>query len=376
MVPVLALVLLSASQLNESRIDADQFARLIASLHAEVQDVSLVFEGRLRGVPRGTSVEEIIRDDGPPRPGVTYQGSYAYRAADGATFLETFELSDSSGKVVEMHNARAMLNNRLSSLTRFPERRNEHAEVRSGIPGSLNMSGSPERICYLWYLKRLEDPRLYGYEYMGWEDFGGHMCLKVQFDEAPMAGPQKPDRPVIRFWIDMARGGHPLQVEFRNGRGVRMRSTGIQLARLTLPDGKGYWFPVRGRTEYFLTTSPNYSSVPVGVETCYVLDGTVKFNQGFSDRFFSLDWQGKRPESQGLAQRRKQFRKPVPRNDPEGIKKRLERQLAEANAQAKQIEASSPAREAEGWIPAVQYGLGALGISLVCGAAIWKWRAR
>ena len=104
-----------------------------------------------------------------------------------------------------------------------------------------------------------------------------------------------------------------------------MRTADIELERLPDADGRERWFPVRGVTYLYHFPGPDYVDRPVGYETYKVLEGTVRFNQNLPDAFFTLDWKGAIPENEQLAIRRKEFRKPPRRYDPEGIKQHLEK---------------------------------------------------
>ncbi len=176
----------------------------------------------------------------------------------------------------------------------------------------------------------------------------------------------------------MARGGHPLKVEFTRGEAVRMRSVGIQLSQIEMADGRPVWFPVRGRTESFPMEGGRYQNGdgPAGVEAYFIVDGTVRFNQGLKDEVFSVDWKGDLPASDAWKKTAKAFPKPTRRNDPAGIKEGLDRQLAEADADAEQIRASSPARRAWDGATALQTTLAASGIIALMGVVLWRWKTR
>jgi hypothetical protein len=356
-----------------------EFARLIEGLHADVADVTFVYEGWMRGIPPGTNVEEDMNTGPSGRAGgMAYQGGYSFRA-DGATRLDSYldyVRDDSAHKSFSSRKLEVVLDQKLSLVDQFPDQRNELPTVRAGGSGVLNHTGSPERIHYSWFFRALKDPAARRYEFLGWENIGGHRCLIVQFDEVWGMPEQMVDRPTIRFWIDMERGGHPLQIEFRRGEKYKMRTAGIQLERLAGADGRERWFPVRGVTYVYPFPGPNYVDRPVAYETYMVLQGTVRFNQKLPDKFFSLDWKGSLPEDEKLAIRRKEFRKPPRRNDPDGIKQHLGRALADADEQSKQLEASSEARDPWSWTTVGQAGFAALGAFTILVVGIHRWKRR
>lgn len=356
-----------------------EFARLMEGLHGDVRDVSFVFEGWFRGVPPGRSIEDDIKAGRGHRVGeAEYQGGYSFRA-DGATRLDCYRHHSGNGKEYRTYDVRQLaviLREKLSQVSQFPDLRNEQPSGGAGGPGVLNLTSSPERIHYSWLFQTLKDPAARGYEFLGWEEVGGHRCLKFQFDEVWGLPNRMVDRPMIRFWIDMERGGHPLRIEFRRGEQVRMRTQDIELERVPGPDGRERWFPIRGITYLFPLPGPRYEARPVGYETYSVIQGTVRFNQGLPDAFFTLDWKGTVPENESLATRRKEFRKPPRRYDPQGIKRHLREALAEADQQSKHLEAPSVAREPWNWTVVGQAGFAALGVATLLGAGIWRWRRR
>lgn len=365
------------SPARDAPIDAEQFDRIMAGLHAEIEDVSFVFEGRERGVPLELTVEDLLAGADPEAPHLDYQGQYAFRS-DGATRLDRFD-SDTfittPGKESpnEVHQFAVMLAGRIERVTSSPTERNERPISRPGGPGSLNEPGSPMRICYLWYFQKGWPWAENHYKFLGWETIDGHRCAKVQFIK-PAPTPGHPDGQLgQRFWIDLERGGHPLKVEYIDPSGLSMRVAGIRLAQFEKPDGKTIWLPVRGYCENFATGQPQR---PVGLETYYVVDGTVHLNQGLPDEVFTLDWDGKLPEPESLATQRREFRKPVPKRDPKSVRKNLEHRLAIAETQAPLIQATTPKQRQEPRTRLLQLGLAAAGAALLVAAGWIVWRRR
>ncbi len=360
-------------------VGPSDFVRLMDGLHGEVRDVSFVFEGWLRGVPPGRSIQEDMREGVSGRVGErTYQGGYAFRS-DGATRLDCYidYINDNKEfKSFSTHQVMVILDHQLSRVDELPERRDARPTVGPGGPGMLNRPFSPERICYFWFLQTLKDPASWRYQCLGWEEIGGHRCLKIQLDEGPGLPDRMADRPTVRYWIDLERGGHPLQVEFRRGDRPRMRTGDIELERLPGPGGRERWFPVHGVTYIYPVLGPGYVDRPVAYETYQVLQGTVRVNQGLPDAYFTLGWKGAIPENAALAARRKGFRKPLRRSDAQGIKQHLEEALAEADEQSRALEASSPARETWSGTSIWQVGFAAAGLIVLIGVGAWRWKFR
>ena len=378
MLSSLFFVVVLLGQSAEPRMTPAQFDRLMASFCDEVKDVAFVYEGFHAGFPEGTPLDSVSSTK--PGNGAMFQGSYLmkYDAKNYRTLIDAFMTNQYRKPITETHDTYALIDGKLSMASRYPDQGTDAIGTEVAGPGRLNQSDSPERIFFHWFFKTKRDYGELAFEDQGWEEVDGHRCLRVQLDVFPAAqlSKQVTDRAYMRFWIDLARGGHPLKVEYYNGfwyPGLNMRCHGIELGQVPLPDGRLVWFPVRGRTESFGTTK-GMTSKPVGLETYFIVDGTIRFNQNPPDSMFQIQWKGKMPETAALAKLRKEFHRPV-RNDPAGIKERLDRSLAEADSQTKQLDASAPQGEgwAAWWSRMAFFGSG---VVLLAGTAVWKWRSR
>lgn len=367
----MALVCASAMLLiggEPPRLTAEQFGRIMHGLHAPIRDVTFIFEGKMFGLPIGITVAEALEggETSKARLNMDFQGAYAVRS-DGASYIDAFDNDHSNSGIDHTRRLAANLRSELKQVTRFPERRNEQGITEGGGPGTLNRTGSPERINYLYFFMPLEDYAARNFRHLGWEEVDGHRCAVVQLDIS--YGDKMPDgeRIVNQYWVDLERGGHPLRVDFLHPKeGLRMRSLGIELAQVDFPGGKEIWFPVRGRTEFFSNMGWRKPGDPEGVETYSVVGGTIRFNQDLPDSAFSIERDF--PGSEGLDPLRKKFRVPVPRNDPRGIKERLERKLAKANATSPEIRVEPTTSTGWGRIALVVAGC----LSLIAG--FWFWR--
>lgn len=361
----LLLSLVLAAQVSDTEtLSAQQFLRLMKGLHSEIQDVTFVYEG----------IGELLNDQSHENEG-GYQGLYSFRS-DGATLLDIFNrsLRDDKPGYRFIH---AILNGKMEGVTQIPDLGFLKPETTKALPGVLNKPTSPERIVYLWYFQTLDDPARFGYQFQGWEDCDGHRCLKVQLYDVPEAGLENVEKkPTVKFWIDVGRGGHPLKVEYFAGPEINMRTEKIQLSQVPFAGGKSIWFPVRGETGSYYggAKTVERSSSPVSRETYAVVDGSIRFNQGLKNSYFTLDKNRSLPEIAGLRALQQRLNHVPPlRTDPAGVKERLDKMLVEADQQAKQLEASSAARETWETGTAAQVGLIAFGVCSL-GAAVFWWR--
>ena len=359
----------------DADVDADQFGRLMRGMHSQIRDVTFVFEGESRDHEKDQA-----------EPSSRFQGVYSFRS-DGATLLDLFKRAGRSD-VPGGRDIRAILDEQMERLVQIPDVGEPRVTTQKGGPGSLNAPDSPERILYYWYFLSLQDPASYGYEFQGWETIDGHRCLRVQIarvqDSERSEWPEE-RLPTFRLWIDLERGGHPLKVEYRKGPNLVLRTDKIQLSRVPFGDGERTWFPVRGETNQFEGTSEDYKDIysrrPFYTETYAVVDGSIRFNQGLKDDYFTVHREDVAFDDPQLAQMQRTLNaiepepRPVVRTDPESVRQRLEEQLAEAERQSELLEASSAARVNRVWMPIRQVGLILFGAALVVGALYWRAKA-
>ena len=366
MLPGVVLSLLSVGFAAGQDITADQFARLVAASLASYHDVTFLFEGRLASVPVGTTPEEAMggKKLGAQKleaHGAWYQGKYAYRE-DGNVLLEMTVNAKFQVLPTTYKRSSGLVQGRLTNVEDDMQGGPVQVTEKNGRAGSINEPYSPQRIVSLWLLKQFADPGSWNYQFLGWEDIGGHQCLKVELDQG-QGWPVVPNRPVYRLWIDVARGGHPLRVEYVDKEGIRMRANGIELAEFATGDGKTLWFPVRGRLEMFALEGGRYEARVAGIESYFVLDDTLKINQGVPDLEFDV-------KAKAVAAKRLAAKAARPGGTIEGMKRGLEKNLQLAESQAEELRAS--ASDEDPWWSGVgvPVTIGAFGLAALAGA-LW-----
>jgi hypothetical protein len=252
--------------------------------------------------------------------------------------------------------------------------------VTRGRTATLNDIDTPLRFFLVWYFAGIDDPTAEGYEYQGWEQIDGHRCLRIQFDEAK--GATGPGRPVIRMWLDMERGAHPLKIQFWRQGSIVAQTQNIRLIQFTVQGGLTFWFPI---------SADSYNGNPDTSKTvtkwrCYVVRDTIRFNQNLSDARFDVNWKRHARSTDRLSQARQLFESqfmpksapvaPTGRNDSHGVRELLEQRLAEADKQARELQASSPAREVMGPVQYAMVGCITFGACLLLAIVFCKWRSR
>ena len=367
---LIATVLFSALVLGPpatgQEVTANQFLRLIKAAHAPIRDVSFAFEGDNEYL--GPSAED--QEDHPQRYDIRFEGRYAFRALDGATFLEMFyDLPDNSpGRHSIMTSLKGM--SEIINITPDVGSWNTLPIYRSpGGPSSMHVQYSPAFYVFLWLFQPIETASDFGYSFLGWEDIDGHRCLKIEFDSHPGYGGRAPTQ---NFWLDMERGAHILR-HLRTLDGSPIEDTkNIQLAQFPLPSGEQVWFPVRCEIlKYGL--EGEYHDEPTFREVNYIVNGTLKFNTNLPDSRFLVDKLMVETSLRNKPRRWTPTTEPRVNLDPE---QRLDEQLADAKIQARILDASASA-EAEGfWASTIPYVLAGLGGLVLVGILVWRIRTR
>ncbi len=228
----------------------------------------------------------------------------------------------------------------------------------------------------------MTDPENYRYEFQGWEDIDGHRCLRADIDFEGTGPSEYRDR--LRMWIDLERGGHPLKVDcLREGK-LFARSRNIQLQQFQDSKGTPVWLPVSGQYETFLWQSDDGKSIvyhreSMVVETHKLVAGSVVLNQGLKDADLTVTSNASKYKDFKEFKDFKDFQKQRPRAlriDPKGVQKRLDEALVDADSKAKRLEASGSGQGSDIWSNVLSLGLPSVGIALLVGAGVWKWKAR
>ena len=274
--------------------------KVLEGLHADIRDFELVCEGEIRDAetaPAGLKLE------GSPLRQASFQGSYAYRAVDGAAYLDLFKKHFDPGQA-DLRTTYAQLKGTSSEVARALDSRGSGVPIIKQIRGVGSLTSlPPERFLFLRRWRGLGysfDGQ--GYKCEGWEEIDGNPVLRFSIDNAPKSPNAR--HVVFHYWIDLKRGGHVLRVEMRMGPDLWWRLDGVQLARVKLGAAKEIWFPVRAEFDSFLFNRKVLQS-PVFHESYRVVQGTLVFNRGLPDERFSIEWKGHQAETPASRRRSK-----------------------------------------------------------------------
>lgn len=355
-------VLLAAAalsfQADGTNVTREQFLRLIQSQHSRLTDVEFVYEGAKGPIRSNGDFEKT--DNLYP---ITYQGLYAF-SDQGNAYLGRYE--DYSSEVAfAVHEIKVLKDGELEVFARTSDSNQVLERTEPGGLSSLNFGGSPHRFLYEWLLHELVQLNQFDYESRGWSNLGGERCLQVVVTLGE-SSPGNEDAPNFRMWLDLNCGAQPRQVEYRLGEAVAYRCRVTRLESFRLPSGDSIWFPLAAEVDVFNWESR--SSKPIGKETYSIVPTSLLFNQGLSKEDFRVDWRGGVIHP-GLIPAKSRFESVLSpetiRTDPVGVEETIRRQVTEADAQSRQLDASAAAvleRSPSNWW---RLGFLACGIALI-----------
>ena len=358
---------------DDPSMDAGRFSRLITALHSDIEDFELICEGRVLDLtkPEGSQLHNL------------FQSNYAYRR-DGATYWDHYRKPTDANEPFT-RSTHAVIRGTHTTDTRAPDLAGNRASRRSGKGSARAVAydGSPGRFIFLYFWDELfSGTKSIVFKDEGWENIDGHRCLVVSIEEKPQrVNPHFANSPgrMSKFWIDLERGGHALKHEFRVRDALWLRVENIRLSRFTAPSGKPIWFPVHGEVETFPTPGIVDSHFR---EICDIVAGSLAFNRRLPDKRFSTDWKGAVAETKEFGATRREFERIPPREPlaPKQIaaseaQQDLEHRLAEAEKQARQLDASPPASRTFNALVLTQLGFGAAGTLGLLAALVLRRRS-
>ncbi len=382
MMNILFVLVLAGIWGDDPGVSGEQFAQLVRAQTASLKDLAVFYEGELKWVgpveKSGVDPDAFAED---------FQGSYVFRR-DGACLLDVY-VKDRRPTSSVIHRKVAHLGGKVERLQMSADaKQSTHPErfLRQGHggPGSLSGPQTPYILFHTWHLLDPSFPVAWGYEFQGWEAVDGRRCLRFQVKRRPNAPADDPN--FERYWVDVERNCSVLRAEYYNGSKLSARIDEVALLACHLSEKEVYWVPVRARMRGF-EWNGEFQAEPFCEETIRVVDGSALLNQGLPDLIFSVKRSSGLPQRGELERLRsrashssleRQFQSasatPKNRTDPASISKRIDERLAQADQQAKQLEASSPARETWSWSLVWQLLSAALGTVLLVGAGVWKWK--
>jgi hypothetical protein len=172
-----------------------------------------------------------------------------------------------------------------------------------------------------------------------------------------------PDSLIFRYWIDLARGGHVVRMECYLPGKVLQSTMSITLSSYKL-NGADIWMPTYGEYAGYSGVEdgkPVITKEPAGLQTIYVVDGTMAFNTHPGPETFTIKYKPGTRISDHLRQLNTEFG--AQKIDAKPTKVEAEKMLKEQIAKAEQqkselVVASDP--EGFDWWPWTAWGMSAV----------------
>ncbi len=364
-------------------INAAQFSQIVRERSDSMKTVVFVYEGRTRWIgPANLGMKSEMFDD-------DFQGTFLYRV-DGAGLMDLFaKRNDPTSGVVRKKTA--VLNGKSEEVRGLLDAKtpiDPARDIRSGSGSTSafnDLWGIQDIFWSAWYWRERGDLNTRHYTFQGWEDLGGRDCLRFQIDISPNSSEH--DQNFRRLWVDIERNAHVIKSEtYQSGKLItRIENT---LAEYPSQGGKSTWFPAKSVTRWYIWENKIYDD-PVSERTIDIVHGSVRTNIDLPDAVFTVRRATALPTVGELAaleatsasgNLRKEFEaqpaKEPFRTDPASIRQRIDKNLAEADKQSKELEASSPARSTWTVTTGLQLACIVLGVGLLAGVFYWKWKGQ
>lgn len=375
--PILAVLFLSFVR-QDPLPTAEALLEIVDSAQAEFDDIAFVYEGGSKSLHPRPSRPGIPAPDSPD-----FQGVFAYRTTDNSCHEYKFlYFDDGSPPSIALAS---LLGEGMTRETIRTAGVSGNAPVQTTRGGILawDRPKVPFRFFHrpMFRLKLSFSIPSEGwpvpdrhYSCMGWETIDDRRVLKVRLDLS--RDPQPEPQDFSLYWIDLERGAHPVRFEnYMNGR-LRNRVDSIPLAQFPARGDREVWFPVAAREFSYL--GENGISDEPQIEARYqVVAGTVRLDQGLSDRRFDLS---QIPEelSGPLKKLRDNYRKEARESQSQAaVEKRIDKALEETQqlGHGVAVEAPSPSQVEERRVSVFSYAVMGLGVAaLVVGFILWKRR--
>jgi hypothetical protein len=351
--------------------DKSVLTGLLEAAYAPTKDLSFEYEGKMTYPQGGESeIHDVhgLFDD--------YSGVISERR-DGAVSVDIYHRFHKRRPEI-VRETIAILGERCEIYTRTVDQRGATGQVVNAHYSRPEVSGSMSRISFANTLIGLLRDGNWSVIQEGFEEISGHRCIVVKFtfilDNALM----------LRFWIDLERGGHALKYEMMQGKGVSMRAFNIKLEQFKDSHGQAVWIPVSGIWEAYGSIDgtvdgkgrPVIGSEPTNRETYVVLRESVRVNTGLKDDRFSVKYRAGTLITDKLRRVQYQFgqtvspgKKITSSYDAEA---NLKEQLRLADLQKDELKAASGERAGATWVDWLPWA--AVSGSLVLIVCIWGYR--
>jgi len=371
-IPTTIVSLLASCFLSQAQTQPGNPTSVVAtieSLQHDIKDFRAEFEGTVHYLNPEVQKRRNLKGDGLYD---RFSGLYVWRTG-GDTYVDCLHAIEPEGKIARKTLIVRPREHQAEVYTRDFDAPLGAADIRDSRSVTANGSGSLGKLFLIDEIKRLATRDDLGLT-LSEETSDGKSLMVLTFRF------KSNNRIFEKFWVDMRRSGHVVRRESYShiqDAAVLMGREDIRLARFQIGSAE-VWMPVFGKSEGHAAIKdgkPFVSPEPTSSETIYINDGTLQFNLNPNPETFRHTYKLGTPISDSLRRTQTTFgyQKAPPRQTKAEVETMLRDQVAAAQAQKKELVASSPARSGPGlaaWLPWV-FGLGLIGGS---GALLWQNR--
>ncbi len=361
------------------QIDREQLVRLMQSAGSQIQDFSLEYEGDYKLMRPQERNSQKLGADGIRS---TFSGRYS-RRSDGAAKAEWYTFEHASKKAV--HTIVVELKQQTEVHHDDSESRNVRITRKTASPADFQKTYSYAKLFLRDMVLELAQSSVF-YEFEGMHQLDGRECARVRFRRGSNSGGSNNSGVSDVFWIDLERGGQVLQHEYRWGNDLVEITRGIKLEWHQAASGRGIWLPVTGKCEGHLAIDlknperPSFPSEPVYVQSFEFLPSSLRLEQGLTDDYFTAKARPGDIVSDDLKKAQYEHGQYMvrARNDNAArvadteIQNNLDKMLSDSDMLARELKASSPARNGPGWIDILPWGVAVLAALTLIGYLVHR----
>lgn len=343
------------------------------SIYEKMNDVFFEYEGQVKvHIPdkSGNKVDAWHDLD-------NFSGSILYRK-DGSIKLESIHIETyPNSKPLKRHY---MLSTIKDMSTKYEGRDDlQGAEKKISSFNDTYYPGSVSRIFMVPYIKALSHYPKARMIHEGDEVIDGHKCeifsfiMGKDFETSTV----KNAAGLMRFYLDMQRGGHALKFEMLAGGEIVSQVVDINLEEFTTQNGLKFWLPVSGKFEGIFpkNTKSNENYKPgsvVNQETYFVMRGSVKINKSPDEKSFILKLKDGTVITDKINNKRMRAGANV-KSEPVNLEQaeaKLKELIKEGEIKGQEVTAKSVARGGDdsftSWLPSILTGFATSTLIISC----------
>jgi len=276
-------LILGMSQLGSclgGTLDAASLRRLLDAAGSPVQDYSCEYESKIT-ILSGP----VLNSVGPDGTAADFTGSVVFR--DERTFF--LDLFKREFPKFNLHRETiAVFRGRAEVYSRAVDRVGDSGLVRPTNLIDFELNGGLGHLYLKYGVYQYINHLPKSIVHVGQESLGDRPCEVIDFITGTGPGTKPTQKGTDRYWLDLGRGGHPLQhVNLDHESTVRAKTT-VVLEKFQTPQNVDTWFPVACERFLFPIDPKADRTKPVELHKFSVMTSSLRFNTNPSDETFRV----------------------------------------------------------------------------------------